>query len=373
MVEVPGGAVRQPDRNPVLPGLVREGVDPEAHALLLEPPEIQTGARGASVEHRMVRRPVQDREVHVQVVERLVLADVDHDRERVAAQDRALARAVRADDLDLGDLCLAGALLRDEVGIGHAEEHVPHLAHDVGRHADRVQLAVMEHRCPVADLDHGVERVRHEHDRASFALERPDAVEALGLEGLVSDREHLVDQQDVRVDVHRHREPEPDQHARRVELHLVVDEVLELRERDDVVERGVGLPARQAEERGVEVDVLAPGELGVEPGAELEQRREAAALADRPRGRPQDPRDALQERRLARAVVPDQPERRPLAHVELDVAERPEVLGSAPRGEHTLFERRRLVPIDAEALRDIGDLDRGVHSSSAKSPEREKK
>ena len=96
-------------------GLVREGVDPEAHALLLEPPEIQTGARGASVEHRMVRRPVQDREVHVQVVERLVLADVDHDREQVAAQDRALARAVRADDLDL-DLGLAGALLGTKLG-----------------------------------------------------------------------------------------------------------------------------------------------------------------------------------------------------------------------------------------------------------------
>jgi hypothetical protein len=115
----------------------------------------------------------------------------------VAAQDRALARAVRADDLDLGDLGLAGALLGDEVRIGHAEQDVPHLAHDVGRHADRVQLAVVQHRGAVADLDHGVERVGHEHDGPPLALERPDAVEALGLEGLVPHREHLVDQQDV--------------------------------------------------------------------------------------------------------------------------------------------------------------------------------
>jgi hypothetical protein len=99
-------------------------------------------------------------------------------------------------------------------GTGHAEQDVPHLAHDVGRHADRVQLAVVQHRGAVADLDHGVERVGHEHDGPPLALERPDAVEALGLEGLVPHREHLVDQQDVGLDVHRHGEPQPDQHAR---------------------------------------------------------------------------------------------------------------------------------------------------------------
>jgi hypothetical protein len=43
-------------------------------------------------------------------------------------------------------------------------------------------------RRAVADLDHGVERVGHEHDRPALALERPDPVEALGLEGLVADR-----------------------------------------------------------------------------------------------------------------------------------------------------------------------------------------
>src|SRR4029450_13374172 len=57
-----------------------------------------------------------------------------------------------------------------------------------------------------------------------------------------------------------------------------------------------------------------------------------------------------------------------------DVAERPEVLRLAARGQHALLERRRLVAVHAEALRDVGDLDRGrVHSSSAKSPERLKK
>ena len=135
----------------------------------------------------------------------------------------------------------------------------------------------------------------------------------------------------VGVDVHGHREPEPHEHARGVELHLVVHEVLELGELDDVVEDPVGLLAGEPEERGVQVDVLAAGELGVESGAELEQRGDAPALADDARRRAQDAGDHLQQRGLARAVVPDQAERRALGDVERDVAQRPEVLGLRAR------------------------------------------
>ena len=83
----------------------------------------------------------------------------------------------------------------------------------------------------------------HEHDRAAFVLELVDPVEALALEGLVADREHLVDEQHVGVDVDGDREAEAHVHARRVVLHLLVDELLELGERDDVVEAGLDVRA----------------------------------------------------------------------------------------------------------------------------------
>ena len=70
-----------------------------------------------------------------------------------------------------------------------------------------------------------------------------DAVEALALERLVADREHLVDEEDVGVDVDGDREPEPHVHARRVVLHLLVDELLELGEVDDLVEDARRSPA----------------------------------------------------------------------------------------------------------------------------------
>ena len=77
-------------------------------------------------------------------------------------------------------------------------------------------------------------------------LELVYAVQALLLEALVADCEHLVDEQHVGFDVHRDREAETDVHARGVEPHLVVDELLELGERHDVVEATLDLTAREA-------------------------------------------------------------------------------------------------------------------------------
>ena len=54
----------------------------------------------------------------------------------------------------------------------------------------------------------------------------------------------------------------------------MVDEPLELGELDDVVEALLDVVALEPEHRGVHVDVLATGELGMEAGAELEQRGE---------------------------------------------------------------------------------------------------
>ena len=99
--------------------------------------------------------------------------------------------------------------------------------------------------------------VGHEQDRPSLLLEPRKLVEALLLEVGVADREHLVDQQDVGVDLDRGRECEPDVHPRRVVLELEVHEVLELGERDDVVEALLRLLARKAEHDRVDDHVVA--------------------------------------------------------------------------------------------------------------------
>ena len=52
---------------------------------------------------------------------------------------------------------------------------------------------------------------------------------------------------------------------------------LDLGERDDLVELARDLRALHPENRAVEEDVLAPGQLGVKAGPDLEQRPDAAA------------------------------------------------------------------------------------------------
>src|SRR3954453_3336330 len=83
---------------------------------------------------------------------------------------------------------------------GLEDDHArAHLAHRLGGVAD-----VEEGDAAVADLLH--------------------LLHALLLERLVTDRKHLVGDEDVAVDVHRHREAEPGRHARRVVANGLVHE-----------------------------------------------------------------------------------------------------------------------------------------------------
>src|SRR5262249_12485873 len=105
-----------------------------------------------------------------------------------------------------------------------------------------------------------------------------------------------------------------------------------------------------------------PCELGLEAGTELEQRRQSAPRDDLAGGGSQDPGHALQQRRLAGAVVSEEPDRRALGHLEVDVAERPELLRRRPSETDDPFLQRRVSLVrEQESLRDAPDADRGGH------------
>ena len=107
------------------------------------------------------------------------------------------------------------------------------------------------------------------------------------------------------------REAQPREHPRRVPLAPGVDELGQPAELDDRVElaarshRGV-IP----EDRAVEVDVLAAGEVGMKAGADLDQGRADGRPTTRVPGvGTQDATQLLEQRALAGAVVADDPER----------------------------------------------------------------
>src|SRR3954447_16222752 len=80
-------------------------------------------------------------------------------------------------------------------------------------------------------------------------------------------------------------------------------------------------------ENGLEMlDVLAAGELGMEPRADLEQGGQPSPDIDLAGVLHCDPCDELRERRLAGAVCPDDPEELPTLHVEAHVGQGPEAI-----------------------------------------------
>src|SRR5439155_19339133 len=135
----------------------------------------------------------------------------------------------------------------------------------------------------------------------------------------------------VGVDVDGDGEAQPRLHARRVALDRRVDEPLEPGEGDDVGEALVDAAAGNAEDRGVQVDVVAAAKLRVEAGAKLEQGGDAALDGDAPGGGGEQARGQLQQGALAGAVRADDAQRLARRHGKANVAQRPEVLAPAAR------------------------------------------
>ena len=102
----------------------------------------------------------------------------------------------------------------------------------------------------------------------------------------VADGEHLVDDQDVRLEVRGDGEGQPHVHAARVALHRRVEERRSISgEVDDLVELARDLARFMPRMAPFKIDVLAAGQLGMKAGADLEQAADAAADLGLARGR----------------------------------------------------------------------------------------
>src|SRR5437868_3279803 len=127
--------------------------------------------------------------------------------------------------------------------------------------------------------------------------------QALLLELAVPDREHLVDNQNLRLEMGGHREGEPYIHPRGIAFDGRVEKLLDLGKSDDLVELLRDLAPVHAEDRAVQKNVLASGELRVKAGPDFEKARHTPVEHDSSLGRLGDPAENLQQCALAGAIV----------------------------------------------------------------------
>ena len=161
-----------------------------------------------------------------------------------------------------------------------------------------------------------------EEHRAPGARLRLELSKTFSLKREVADCKRFVHDQDVRFEVRGNGEGQPNVHATRVALDYRIDELVDLREIDDFVELPRHFLAFHPQNRPVEEDVLAAGQLGMKAGANFQQRPEAAANLCMARARSGHPREDLQQGALASAVAPDDSNDLTPRDVERNIPER---------------------------------------------------
>ena len=206
-----------------------------------------------------------------------------------------------------------------------------------------------------------VHRVRHQHPGPARLPELREGLGALLLKPGVADREDLVEQQQVGVDVHHRREAEPGAHSGRVVLELQVLEVLELRELEDLRVARPRLARLEPHHHRVHDDVVVGLELVVEADAQLDDRGQATGRPDLAGVRPVDAGHQLQQRALAGAVAPGDPEELAATDPEADVAQNLE-LGRrrAETREQSLAQRVNPPGGQPKALAEVVDGESGA-------------
>ena len=136
-------------------------------------------------------------------------------------------------------------------------------------------LALVQHDTAAAELADGGHIVADIQHRAAVLIgDIAHLAKAFLLELHIADRQHLVHDHDLAVEVGGHGKGQLDKHTAGIALDRRVDKF------DDLRQLGIDLGLSHAEDRAVHIDILAAGHFIVEAGADLQHRGHAAANFD---------------------------------------------------------------------------------------------
>jgi hypothetical protein len=154
--------------------------------------------------------------------------------------------------------------------------------------------------------------------------------EALLLKFSVAYGENLIDDQDLWLKMRSDGKSEANRHSAAVVFDGSIEERLDLRERDDLIELSIDLGLAHTENRAVQVDVLAAGQFRVKARADFQETGDPAPEASIPFGRLGDPAEDLEERALPCPVAANDPDDFAGLDLKGDITQGPKRLGGLP-------------------------------------------
>ena len=188
--------------------------------------------------------------------------------------------------------------------------------------ADRGDDAILdEHGTSAVSLDGAHVMGDKNHGLGRILFDLREIIIALALERLVSDRQYLVQHQDVTLCFDGHGERQSDLHTRGIVLELLIHELIKLREIDDVVVHRVDLLTREAQQGTVKVHILPARQFRIESNSKLNERNQLAMNPNLAIIGIVDLRDQLQQSRLAAAIATDDAKELALMDFKADILE----------------------------------------------------
>src|SRR5690606_35379345 len=121
----------------------------------------------------------------------------------------------------------------------------------------------------------------------------------------ITDCEYLVNYYDLKIEVRGNCECKTNIHSAAESFRRCIDEFVDSGESDDFVEFPPYLVPCHSQHSAAQENILAPRQLGMEAGANLQQTADPAAQTGLPTAGFGDAAQDLQQRRLARPVAAD--------------------------------------------------------------------
>ena len=185
------------------------------------------------------------------------------------------------------------------------------------------QAALIQHDGFFGQAQDGRHVVADKEHRAAFLGHIAHLAQALALEFGVPNGQDFIDHQDFGLQVGCHGKSQPQIHPAGIVFDRGIDELLYFGKGDHLIEFALDLTLFHPQDRPVEISVLTPGQLGVEAGADLQQRADPAVYFGIAFGGFGDAGEDFEQRAFAGPIPPDNAQHLAFGNIEGNVFQRP--------------------------------------------------